>query len=61
MVWEGTMNEKTIFAMYVIAIVAINQGIAWFLGFNGAVWAFTSLIIGLTSGAVLGFKFPSSK
>jgi len=51
------MNDKTIFAMFVIAIVAILQGIAWLVGYNGAVFAFTSLIIGLASGAVLGFKF----
>lgn len=51
------MNEKTIFAIFVISIVAILQVVAWIMGFNGAVFAFTSLIIGLASGAVLGFKF----
>lgn len=51
------MNDKSVFAMYVIGVVAVLQGIAWMLGFNGVVFAFTSLVIGLSAGAVLGFKF----
>ena len=50
--------NKTTFAMFVISVVAILQGMAWVMGFNGAVFAFTSLVIGLVSGAVLGFTFP---
>jgi len=51
------MNDKTIFAIFFISVVAILQVVAWIMGFNGQVFAFTSLIIGLASGAVLGFKF----
>jgi len=54
------VNDKTTFAMFVISIVAILQGMAWLLGFNGAVFAFTSLVIGLSAGVILGFKFPHS-
>jgi len=54
------MNEKTLFAMFIIAIVASLQMSAWYMGFNGAVFAFTSLIIGLSAGTVLGFKFSHS-
>lgn len=43
--------------MYVIAIVAALQGIAWYLGYNGAIFGFTSLIIGLTAGSLLGLSF----
>lgn len=53
------MNEKTIkviFAMFVIGVVATMQGVAWYIGFNGTVFAFTSLIIGAVAGAVLGFS-----
>ena len=55
------MNDKTIFAVFVISIVAILQVVAWIMGFNGGVFAFTSLIIGLTAGVILGFKFPSNQ
>ena len=55
------MNEKTVFAIYIISVVAVLQVVAWLMGFNGAVFAFTSLIIGLSAGVVLGFKFPASK
>ena len=51
------LPPKTVFAMFVISIVAFLQVMAWYLSFNGAVFAFTSLIIGFASGAVLGFKF----
>jgi hypothetical protein len=51
------MQEKTVFAMFIISVVAILQVVAWIMGFNGTVFAFTSLIIGLSAGAVLGFKF----
>jgi len=55
------MNDKTIFAFFVISVTASLQVVAWLLGFNGAVFAFTSLIIGLTAGVILGFKFPGGK
>ena len=51
-------NAKTVFAMFVISIVAILQVVAWLMGFNGQVFAFTSLIIGLVTGSCLGFPFP---
>lgn len=51
------MNDKTIFAIFVICVAALLQVVAWLMGFNGTVFAFTSLIIGLASGAMLGFKF----
>lgn len=51
------MKEKTIFAIIVIVIVAYLQSMAWIMHFNGTVFAFTSLVIGLTAGAILGFKF----
>jgi hypothetical protein len=50
------MDEKTtriIFAMFSIGVVASMQVIAWYFGFNGAVFAFTSLVIGLIIGKVL--------
>lgn len=50
------MNEKMIFGMFVIAIVAIIQGMAWIIGYDGAVFAFTSLIIGAVAGSILGFN-----
>ena len=51
------MNEKTIFAMFVIVVVAIIQGYAWHINIDGQVFAFTSLIIGLVTGSILGFSF----
>ena len=51
------MNDKTMFAVVVVLCVSALQGIAWYLGFNGQVFAFTSLIIGLTAGSILGFSF----
>lgn len=51
------MKETTIFAIIVIVIVAYLQSMAWLCGFNGSVFAFTSLIIGLSAGTILGFKF----
>ena len=50
-----------IFGMFVIAIVAGLQVVAWVMGFNGAVFAFTSLIIGSVAGTVLGFKLNVEK
>lgn len=53
------MDEKTIkviFAMFVISVVAAMQGVAWYIGFNGTVFAFTSLIIGTVAGTILGFS-----
>jgi hypothetical protein len=55
------MNEKTIFGIFIISIVTILQVVAWVMGFNSQVFAFTSLIIGLTAGVILGFKFPASE
>ena len=51
------MNDKMKFGIFVIAIVAGLQVCAWVMGFNGAVFAFTSFVIGATTGTLLGFKF----
>lgn len=51
------MNDKTKFGMFVIGVVALLQIIAWCFNFNGQVFAFTSLIIGLVTGVILDFKF----
>lgn len=51
------MDEKFIFGMFTVSIVTIIQLVAWYLGYNGQVFAFTSLIIGLISGSLLGFTF----
>lgn len=53
------MNEKTlkaIIGMYILSIVALLQLVAWYFGFNGQVFAFTSLIIGGITGTLLGFS-----
>jgi len=50
------ISERFIFGMFVIGIVAGLQVVAWCVGFNGQVFAFTSLIIGLTAGSLLGFS-----
>jgi len=49
------MNENLQFSLVVIVIVAILQIVAWVMGFNGQVFAFTSLVIGAIVGAALGF------
>ena len=55
------MNDKTIFALVCIGVISVSQWIAWYLGVNGQVFAFTSLIIGLISGSILGFSFQKVK
>jgi len=55
------MNEKIIFAMFVIGVVAALQSVAWYIGFNGAVFAFTSLIMGTIAGSILGFSFSLNR
>ena len=51
--------DKTTFAIIVICIVAGLQALAWGLGINGAVFNFTSLIIGAIAGAILGFSYTA--
>jgi len=51
------MNDKTIFAMFLIMVVAALQIVAWICDIDGQVFAFTSLIIGLVGGSILGFSF----
>jgi len=54
------LDEKTlkyIFSMFIVGIVASLQVVAWYLGLNGTVFAFTSLIIGVVAGSILGFTF----
>lgn len=50
------MNEKLIFGMYAITIVAILQGVAWYVGFNGQMFALTALVIGGVIGSIFGFS-----
>ena len=50
------MNERMLFGLIVIAIVAGLQVVAWIMGFNGTVFAFTSFIIGAIAGSILGIK-----
>jgi uncharacterized membrane-anchored protein len=51
--------DKMHFACFVIAVVAILQGISWYLGKNGTVFALTSLVIGGIAGSIFGFKLGS--
>lgn len=51
------LTGKMKFGMFVIAIAAGLQLVAWYSGHNGLVFAFTSLAIGSTIGAVLGFEW----
>jgi len=53
------MDNKQ-FGAIVILVVAGMQLYAWFGGHNGTVFAFTSLLIGLTAGKILDFKFKKS-
>lgn len=58
------MNEKTtkiVFAMYVLSLVTLLQLVAWYLSINGAIFAFTSLIIGAVAGSILGFSLRAKK
>ena len=55
------MTDKMIFGMFAISIVAILQIVAWIMGFNGQVFAFTSLCIGAIAGSLLGFNFGKRK
>lgn len=50
------MKETTKFGYFVISIVTILQVVAWLVGYNGTVFALTSLIIGGVTGAILGIK-----
>lgn len=49
------------FAGFVIGVTGIMQGIAWYSGHNGQVFAFTSLVIGGITGAILGIDFGIKK
>lgn len=55
------MDQRFQFGCVVVVVSAGLQSFAWYLGFNGQVFAFTSLIIGLTAGSLLGFSFNISK
>jgi len=52
---------KYIYAIIVTVIVASMQIYAWSCGINGAVFAFTSLVIGAVAGSILGFSLNSRK
>lgn len=53
--------DKLNFSLYVIIIVALIQGVAWIMGYNGQVFAFTSLVIGAIVGSALGFTIQLKK
>ena len=50
------ISEK-IFALIVIVIVALMQIYAWYCGHDGAVFAFSSFIIGAVTGKMLNFTY----
>ena len=52
---------KMVFGMFTIAVVAGLQLYAWYSGHNGAIFAFTSAVIGLVAGSVLGFTWGLKK
>jgi len=54
-----TNITKHVFGGVVVVTVAGMQLFAWHSGLNGQVFAFTSLIIGLTAGSILGFSFAT--
>lgn len=49
--------HKMVFGMFIIVVMASLQLYAWHCNHNGIVFAFTSTIIGLTAGSVLGFEW----
>lgn len=55
------MDQRFVFGMFVIVVCAALQAMAWYLNINGTVFAFTSLIIGLTAGTLLGFSIDIKK
>ena len=48
---------KMLFGIFLIAVMAGLQLTAWYWGHNGLVFAFTSAIIGLAAGSILGFEW----
>lgn len=48
--------SNKIFGMFSISIIAILQLYAWYMGHNGVIFAFSSVIIGGVVGALLGIK-----
>jgi len=48
------MNEKYQFCLIAIAILAVLQVVAWILGYDGVVFAFTSGCIGAIIGFAIG-------
>ena len=50
------MEDKMIFAVVVILCATGLQIGSWIMGFNGTVFAFTSLLIGAIAGSILGFS-----
>ena len=53
--------DKDILGVVVIAILAVMQGAAWYMGKDGAVFALTSLVIGGIAGSIFGFKIGLTK
>jgi len=47
--------SNKVFGIIAIGIIALLQLYAWYCGFDGYVFAFTSVIIGAICGAILGF------
>ena len=56
-----TNKEKLLFGGFVISIMTGLQIYAWHCGHDGAVFAITSSVIGLISGAILGFTYRKSE
>ena len=54
-------TAKYYFGGFVIGVSAILQGVAWYTGHNGAISGAIMGIIGLTAGAILGFKWGISQ
>ncbi len=52
--------DKYSFGVIVILVVSAMQLIAWYMGQNGTVFAFTSLIVGLVVGKILDFTFKKT-
>jgi len=55
------MEDKYIIALVIIGLCSVTQWVAWYIGVNGQVFAFTSLIIGAIAGSLFGFSIHKSK
>jgi hypothetical protein len=53
--------DKLTFAAYVIGVVAILQGAAWYLGYDGTVTTMVSGVILGICGSVFGMEYAKKK